>query len=510
MKRILVILSLCLIFQPAGILRAEKPSANPRYMPMESVLHTASHSLDSLLMNTLASLELTAMTPEAKSGEWKGVKPYLAKLEQRLAGVYFFVRPDGNYFSVDKDYTNLNISNRSYFKALFAGNQVRGDSIYSRSTGRKSAVMASPIAVDGKVVGALGASVYLDDLHLRLNREMALPEGYTWFVVNAEGQTMLDRDADFIFMNALTQGSASLKDGIAKALKTHEGRMQYELGGVVRHAVYQKLQSLDWWMILARIEGGEVLPPAKLELSLAQFVPQLQGALNRIDVTLSRTLGKKRGGMKNEADIRKVLADVINEEPAVITASYIDPKGTLRYIEPGEYKNVEGSDISSQEHVIGMTKKPGPIFSAGFRAVEGFEAVVIAHPVSGAEKGYQGSINLILRPEFIVQPLLKNLHVPPEYELWIMQTDGRIIYDPDSDEMGRMLFSDPLYADYESLKKLGKKIAANPSGVGEYIFQAPGGKEKVIKVASWDTVRLHNRDWRVVLTSRPYEKKSSN
>ena len=38
--------------------------------PMKSLLNTATHSLDHLMSNTLASLELIAMTPDAKNGEW--------------------------------------------------------------------------------------------------------------------------------------------------------------------------------------------------------------------------------------------------------------------------------------------------------------------------------------------------------------------------------------------------------------------------------------------------------
>lgn len=505
MKRLLVLLSLCLVFSSVDGFCA-KDTARSSQNSMESVLNTAVHSLDNQLMNILTSLELTAMTSEAKSGNWQGIKTYLVKLEERLPGVYFYVLPDGNYYSADKDFTNLNIGNRGYFQSLFAGNQVKGFPIYSRSTGKKSAVMASPVVAGDRVIGAMGASVYLDNLHRQLNRTMALPDGWTWFVVNSAGQTMLDRDNDFIFMNVFTSGSKSLKEGITGALKDNKGNMRYELGGVVRHALYQKLPNLDWWMILARIEGGKVKPPAKFELSLKKFVPQLQSALSRIDATLSKCIDKNHDGVNTEAGIRKLLSDIISKEPAIITASYIDVKGTLSYIEPREYKNVEGSDISSQEHVAAMLKKPEPIFSRGFQAVEGFEAVVIAHPLDDFRKNYNGSVNLILRPEFIVQPLLKNLNIPAEYELWIMQTDGRIIYDPDSEEIGRMLFSDPLYADFESLLKLGRTIAAKPSGTGEYIFQAPGSKNKVIKNASWDTVKLHDREWRVILTHRPYEK----
>jgi len=111
----------------------------------------------------------------------------------------------------------------------------------------------------------------------------------------------------------------------------------------------------------------------------------------------------------------------------------------------------------------------------------------------------------LIRPELMIDSLLKKNTIPDDYELWMMQSDGMIIYDQDKEELGKMLFSDPIYAGYESLLKLGKKIAAAPAGKGSYIFFAPEHKEKVIKNAVWQTVRLHNREWRVVLAYRPYE-----
>ncbi|MDZ7821883.1 MAG: hypothetical protein U5N26_08760 [Candidatus Marinimicrobia bacterium] len=67
-----------------------------------------------------------------------------------------------------------------------------------------------------------------------------------------------------------------------------------------------------------------------------------------------------------------------------------------------------------------------------------------------------------IRPELLVEPLLRNSKVPEDDELWIMQADGMTVYDQDTEEIGRMmLFSDPAYAHYESLLVLGRKTVAN-------------------------------------------------
>lgn len=471
----------------------------------ETTLNAAAHRLDGFFTHTQAALELIATTPEARRGDWPGIKAYLRRLATDLPGVYFFVLPDGNYYSVDLDYTRLNLANRPYFASLFAGQPVRGFPIYSRSSGKKSALMAVPITVDGKVTGALGASIFLDELHARLNRELALPPGYTWFVLDAEGNTMLDRDIDFIFMNALKQGGDSLRAAVAEALRHDSGRIQYEIEGI-RHGHYRRLASLDWWMVLVQREGGAFTAPPRLALSLDRFIPDLQGALDGIDASLARLTAARRVGVDNDAEVRALLGALLAENPAVIEAALVDRRGVLRQIEPGDYRNFENTDISDQAHVVAMRQNPAPVFSAGFRAVEGFLAVDLARPLH-QDGEFVASVSALIRPELLVAPLVRRSVIPADHELWIMQPeDGMIIYDQDQDEIGRLLFGDPAYAGYHALLGLGHRIARHDSGEGSYIFVAPAGGEKVIKKAVWQTVRLHGREWRVVLAYRPYER----
>ena len=502
MKALILALMVFMWINPAW---AVKHTSRPQAVGPETTLRVATHYLDSVFSNTSASLALIASTPEAKKGDWNGIKPYLKQLESRLPGVYFYVLPDGNYYSVALDYTNLNLRNRAYFKSLFAGHSVKGFPIYSRSSGKKSALMAVPILVNGKVVGALGASVFLDELNTVLNRDFALPPSYTWFVLNDEGNTMLDKDSEYIFMNALTQGGKSLHEAASKALKSQRGKIKYEILGSVKHGYYCKLPNMDWWMFLAKIEGHEMQAPPPLKLSLDRFVPVLQKSLNQIDDAMAKEIEKTKVDVSDEKDVRKLLDAIFKESPLVIDVSYINPKGVLLYIEPSEYKNFENADVSDQEQVIAMKKNPAPLFSGGFKAVEGFQSVDLEHPLFDDKKQFVGSISSLIRPELLVGPLLKKTTIPKDYELWIMQPDGLIIYDQDKEEIGRNLFSDPMYAGYESLLELGRKIASAPTGKGSYIFVAPGSKEKVIKNAVWKTVSLHGREWRVVLAYRPYE-----
>lgn len=494
-------LAIILILSACG----DKTNEKAPEIGLESTVNVAAQYLDDIFMNALGSLEIIAKTPEAKTGDWEGIKCYLKELKTKTPGVYFYVLPDGNYYRVTQDYTNLNLANRPYFAPLFSGDAVMGYPIYGRSSGKKSALMATPVLVDNKVVGALGSALFLEDLHHRFNSELALPTNYLWFVLDAQGNTILDKDKDFIFMNPLTEGSPSLRAAINEMLKNDSGSMQYRLDGM-RYAQYKKLPNMNWWLVIARNEGKVAPAPEHLTLSLDKFVPELKQSINNIDVSLSTCIKEADNNLKNESEIRELLQVLTEENPDIVEAGFVTKKGILAYIEPAAYRNFENEDISKQKHVIALRKDPIPVFSSGFMSVEGFLCVDLAHPVFDGRGELLGSVSVLIRPELLIDPLLEKSQIPEDYELWIMQTDGLMIYDKDPEEIGKMLFSDPAYAKYESLLDLGKKIAAEPEGEGSYIFLAYGSTEKTIKEVIWKTIRIQDREWRVVLGHKPYKK----
>jgi hypothetical protein len=82
------LLFILMLMSPAW---ADKPADVTPDVGLETTLNAAAHYVDSLFSSTLASLELVANTPEARSGDWNGIKRYLERLEARQPGVYFYV-----------------------------------------------------------------------------------------------------------------------------------------------------------------------------------------------------------------------------------------------------------------------------------------------------------------------------------------------------------------------------------------------------------------------------------
>lgn len=104
-----------------------------------------------------------------------------------------------------------------------------------------------------------------------------------------------------------------------------------------------------------------------------------------------------------------------------------------------------------------------------------------------------------MSPELIIGQIVKKTVVPENVELVVMEPAGRLLFDDDTKEIGRLLFEDPLYSEYESLLKLGRAMQQNRSGKGDYIFESRGGEQKTLKTASWDSIEIFGTQWRVLV-----------
>jgi hypothetical protein len=110
----------------------------------------------------------------------------------------WFVLPDGSYFTVDLGKTNQNLSDRAYFPRLMAGNEVLGDLVISKSTGKKSLIAAVPVKKEGEVIGGLGVSIFLDDLSTTLAEELQLPDDMVFYATTADNNVALHSDTELI------------------------------------------------------------------------------------------------------------------------------------------------------------------------------------------------------------------------------------------------------------------------------------------------------------------------
>ncbi|MDD5629397.1 MAG: cache domain-containing protein [Elusimicrobia bacterium] len=235
--------------------------------------------------------------------------------------------------------------------------------------------------------------------------------------------------------------------------------------------------------------------PSTDAAALKEARQAVTAVLSRIDSALAQA------APKTAADPAGTLEGLRQGLP-VATCAVMDRQGKLTAVAPKENERFVGTDISKQDHAVKLLKSHKPVMGEVFTAVEGFVGVGIYRPLFSGKKEFAGGVGVLVKPEDLLAAALDPLQGKDGRYFWVMDTSGRVLYDADKPEIGKMIFSDPLYSPYPELLALGKRIAARAQGRGEYKFSQTGGKEVVAKSALWDTVGLHGARWRLVL-ARP-------
>lgn len=158
---------------------------------------------EAYIASLMGTMQMMAMTSEVTSGNWDTMKGLLTKFQNAsIPLVAWFALPDGSYYTVDAGLTSANLSDRAYFPKVMNGQITVGDLVVSKSTGQKSMVITVPVEKSGKVIGALGISVFLDQLSGIVAGALDLPSGAVLYAVNGANQIALHSNTDLILEDA--------------------------------------------------------------------------------------------------------------------------------------------------------------------------------------------------------------------------------------------------------------------------------------------------------------------
>jgi hypothetical protein len=198
MKKIAGMFGLCLAVVMILVSGCTTREAGPEAKLEMGVAGLASLT-DSHIKDCLTMLEVLAATQEVQSEDWERMLPLLTKADKAMVpGVTWFSVPDGSYSVVGMGKTDKNMADRAYFSVLMSGENTYSQLVVSRSTGEKVLVVAVPVIREGKVIGALGTSVFLEDLSGILSEELKLADDMVFYAVTAENQIALDSDKGMI------------------------------------------------------------------------------------------------------------------------------------------------------------------------------------------------------------------------------------------------------------------------------------------------------------------------
>jgi hypothetical protein len=251
--RFFISLVLLVLWMPTpGVAQSSAGIAVPTDEDANSLLSVFMSYTDLRIHSVQRSLEILAATSEARSDNWSNMKNLLKGYQDSDEGfIVWYVRPDGTYYTADKGLMDESLRDRAYFLDLMAGMKITGALVISKATGQRSAIVAVPVKVNGKVVGAVGASLFLDKLSEQVNAALDLRPGTTFFALAPNGLTTLHRKTDRHFVDPRELGSETLKRATTEMLEGTSGKTTYAFDNVTKSAIYRTSALTGWKFAIA-------------------------------------------------------------------------------------------------------------------------------------------------------------------------------------------------------------------------------------------------------------------
>jgi methyl-accepting chemotaxis protein len=139
-----------------------------------------------------------------------------------------------------------NLRDRDYFPRLMAGKEVVSALAVSKSTGKRSAIIAVPVHRDGRVIGALGVSVATEKIADLVDDKIPLPRQMACYALDSHGQISLHRESALLFEFAGELGSQSLTEAVKEMFSKPDGTVHYEFQGTEREAIFKRSNVTGW------------------------------------------------------------------------------------------------------------------------------------------------------------------------------------------------------------------------------------------------------------------------
>lgn len=234
---------------------------------------------------------------------------------------------------------------------------------------------------------------------------------------------------------------------------------------------------------------------ATLHKAIAAINAELTGVADQ-NLASSRLLAET-GLTGYRAEV--ILQQKLDALPWALSSVTISPDGIIVAAIPEHYHGIVGSDVRYQAPTREALTMKVPRVSEVFMMDEGFAGISQSAPVFAKNGSYLGYTDVTYRPETLIgRAVLPVIDWTP-YSLWVVQTDGRIIYDVMEEEIGKNLFSDASYQD-PGLQAVLSRIVSEPSGSGTYRYWDRDWEREIDKDAVWGTAGIDGAEWRVVLT----------
>ncbi len=250
------------------------------------------------------------------------------------------------------------------------------------------------------------------------------------------------------------------------------------------------------WCLLSPPAGQAIVEDIPV---LDRAEKAVQGTFARLDLDLAAAAEKLHRYNLRSTQAGQILQGLSSQVPYAASTSLLDNTGRILALEPAALKRSEGFHAGDEEmfRLVQETRKP--VLSHAFFALEGFDAVAVGHPLFTSNlQHFKGALRVLLKPRDFLAPFLDPVVIQQRLHVWVIQTDGLVLYDPYDDRVGLNIFQDGFYKAFPEIDTLGKRFVAEAMGSGNGMFITLDAKSQARQHFFWSTLSLYGTSWRLI------------
>jgi len=206
---------------------------------------------------------------------------------------------------------------------------------------------------------------------------------------------------------------------------------------------------------------------------------------------------------KNGEQLLREIRDIYKTSLKGITRT--DKNGVIIFTTP-YFPNSIGTDISKQKHMIKILTYHQPVISDVFKAVQGFQAIVIHYPIF--KNGiYNGSIAFLFDFEKISKKILDQIKIGKTGKALLISEEGVELYNSYRNTQDISVFE--LEKNNQGRLLLAKNMLSGKEGIIIFNDYHLKSKEEENQIAYYVPIKILNSFWSLAITYSEEEMISS-
>jgi PAS domain-containing protein len=196
-------------------------------------------------------------------------------------------------------------------------------------------------------------------------------------------------------------------------------------------------------------------------------------------------------------DLMQVFYETHANEIRSITR--VDSRGRVVCTFP-ENPDMEGADLSGQEHIQRLIQAQRPVLSDVFKAGQGFDGIAFHVPVFVNEV-FRGSLGILVSFDHLARESLEDIKLGEDGYAWMISRKGIELYCPVPGHAGRSVFEN--CKDFPDILAMAREMVQGKAGTATYVFDRLRGQtiESIRKHAVYLPIPLPDTFWSVVVAT---------